>query len=317
MKIQKEEFVKITEKYLDGIKAIEIAKEYNVAHSTINLIIKKELGAQRHRLTKEQKNAIKNEYQQGKKIKEISEEFNCAVGTIANALEKLGIRPKSENGKHKGGFTELQKEEIIDLYVNQQRGKSYIGSLFGVSDCSISYWLKKWEIETIPRTEISKKIREVYGPTAGFSGRKHTDISKEKITDSSKKAWLNLNRQPTIGHSRTYDTIIGKVLGKFEVAYVQMCCELGETLPEVCRKRYHTPFGTYKPDFIKNSKFIEIKSEFTLRVAQGQYHDNHGKYSDNQWKKICYFSEYIHDLDVVILDHNHAERLFKRACILR
>ena len=128
-----------------------------------------------------------------------------------------------------------------------------------------------------------------------------------------KADWKKGERQVTIGHSRTYNTIIGKVLGRFEVAYVQFCKETDVKLPEVCHKRYETPFGTYKPDFFHNERFVEIKSEFTLRVAKGQYHNNKGKYSDLQWKKICYFMENIAPLDVIVLDGNEAQRLFLRA----
>jgi hypothetical protein len=92
-----------------------------------------------------------------------------------------------------------------------------------------------------------------------------------------------------------------------------MCHEANEKLPELWHKRYQTPYGTYKPDFVMNGKFIEIKSKFTLRVAQGLYHNNKGKYCDKQWKKICWFKENIASLEVIVLDSNEARSLFSRA----
>lgn len=313
MKIKNEERQKIANKYSKGQKTTDLAAEYGVSKITINRIIKEFLGVQKKRLSSEDLLSIQEGFKNGKTLKQLAQEFDCAMGTISYILEKNGLREKSDNGKHKGVFSAEQKEQIIDLYVNQHRGKDYIAKIFDRSDCCISYWLKKWEIETISRSEISTKIRDVYGPTSGFSGRSHTSESKEKTSESMKTIWEKGERQVTIGHSRMYDTIIGRVLGKFEVAYVQLCKETDGKLPEICHKRYKTPFGTYKPDFFHHEKFVEIKSEFTLRVAKGQYHNNKGKYSDLQWKKICYFMENIASLDVIVLDSNEAQRLFSRA----
>lgn len=313
MKIKNEEKQKIADEYSNGKKTADLAARYCVASSTISLIVKEILGSQRKRLTDKELSTIQDGFKNGKSLKELAKEFNCATNTISNILEKTGLRQKSDNGKHKGGFSVEQKEQIIDLYMNQHRGKDYIAKIFERSDCCISYWLKKWKVETISRSEISTKIRNVYGPTKGFSEKSHTNKSKEKTAKSMRANWQKGEREVTIGNSRTYNTIIGKVLGKFEVAYIQLCKETDRKLPEICHKRYKTPFGTYKPDFFHNEKFIEIKSKFTLCVAKGQYHNNKGKYSDLQWKKICYFMENISPLDVIVIDGNEAQKLFLRA----
>ena len=69
---------------------------------------------------------------------------------------------------HKGGFSKEEKAEIIRLYTVEHRGKKYIGSLFGRSDYNIAYWLVKWGVGSISRSDISKTIRQVYGATPGF-----------------------------------------------------------------------------------------------------------------------------------------------------
>jgi len=209
-------------------------------------------------------------------------------------------------------FTEDEKNKIIRLYTVEHRGKSYIGSLFGRSDYCISYWLKKWGVPSLSRSEVSKKIREVYGPIQGFVGRTHSESSKQKITKSLRKAW---RRGRTVGYAkcRTYSTVVGNVLGQFEVAYLQQLKEQQIELPTICATRFHTPCGTYMPDFEYQDRFVEVKSEFTLRVAQGRQAQIDGTMSNRQWKKINYVNKKIKPVSVVVIDKREAEKLFNRA----
>jgi hypothetical protein len=84
-------------------------------------------------------------------------------------------------------------------------------------------------------------------------------------------------------------------------------------LPNIVKKRYKTPFGTYMPDFEFDNRFIEIKSEFTLNVAKGKEKMSNGKYSDNQWKKIMWLSKNKKFVDVIIIDKDDAKKYFKDA----
>lgn len=312
MKVKEESYGEIVEKYLSGTKASQLASDYGVSYATINRIVKKKAGRQRTRLTKKECVNIENDWISGLDKKSIAKKYSLGILVISGFLLRRGLREKSPYGKHKGGFTQEEKARVIDLYTCQHRGKSYIGGLFNRSDGCISYWLKKWQVPNIPRSQISTTIRQVYGPTRGFSGRRHSLKSKNKTADAMKKLWLEGKVKVVGPKSRTYNTIIGKVLGKYEVAYVQKCYEEGN-LPEVCRKRYKTPFGTYMPDFCRNGRFVEVKSEFTLRVAKGQYHTAKGKYSNAQWNKICYFKDNIAELDVIVMKERKVQQLFSRA----
>lgn len=312
MKIKTEELDNIVARYLDGKKTTALAEEYGVSKATINKIVRDKIGRQVIRLTEAACTEIVFEYKSGCKIKDIAEAHLVCINTITRILQKTGDREYSQNGKTKGGFSESEKEQIINLYADQHRGKSYIGKLLNRSDGCISYWLKKWGVENISRSKISTVIRKIYGPTNGFNGRSHTADSKNKTATSMKQLWLKGERKVMIGKPRTYDTVVGRVLGSYEVSYVQMCIESGEIMPEICHKRYTTPYGTYKPDFFRDGRFVEIKSEFTLRVAKGQYHNNKSEYSDTQWKKICYFMENIAELDVIVLDKYESSKAFSR-----
>lgn len=215
--------------------------------------------------------------------------------------------------RHKGHFTKDEQREIIRLYTEENRGKKYIGSLYGRSDHNLNYWLRQWGVPSLPRSTVSKKIRQVYGPTPGFSGRKHSTESRKQISTSGKESWERLGREARIGKSRTYKTIIGNVLGRYEVAYLQKLQEENQPLPKLCRKRHKTPHGSYMADFEFQDRLIEIKSPFTLKVAKGQYARSDGVLSDCQWKKIDFVNKNIMPVEIIVLEQQEAMRLFTRA----
>lgn len=249
-----------------------------------------------------------------KSTKEISEILNIHKGTVTFYLRKnnVTLRDVDKNNK-KGSFSEKERKEIIRLYSEEKRGAQYIGKLFNRADTVMTYWLNKWNVPKNTRSEISGKIREVYGPTKGFLGRKHKKESKNEISKSGKEAWNKDDRLPIIGKSRTFNTEIGKVLGSYEVAYLQKLIEEKRKLPKTVCKRFKTPFGSYMPDFEFEDKFIEIKSRFTLNVAKGIMPDNHGKFSDNQFKKIKWLSKNIKKVEIIVLSKKTAFNFFKKA----
>lgn len=107
--------------------------------------------------------------------------------------------------------------------------------------------------------------------------------------------------------------MIGKVIGTYEVAYLQKLLHNKKELPSIVKKRYKTPFGTYMPDFEFDDRFIEIKSEFTLKVAKGKEKMVNGKFSDNQWKKITWLSENKKFVEIIVIDKKEAKFYFEKA----
>lgn len=158
-----------------------------------------------------------------------------------------------------------------------------------------------------------KKNREVYGPTKGFTGKKHSKKSKEQISKSGIEAWNKDDRLPVIGKSRTFNTKVGKVLGSYEVAYLQKLINEGVDLPKPNRKKFKTPYGNYIPDFDFGDKFIEIKSDFTLKVCKGELPQTNGEYSDEQWKKITWINDNKKPVKIVVLEKKEAFTLFVQA----
>lgn len=236
---------------------------------------------------------------------------------LADAIDKpynSVVRYCSERGiSHKqGGFTEEEKKEIIRLYSQENRGKKYIGALFNRSDFTITRWLNRWGVPTLDRKVIAKKLREVYGPTKGFSGRTHTKKSRTKISQSGKDAWGE-GREVVGRKSQTFSTIIGPVLGTYEVAYLQKLVAEGQELPSVARKRLKTPFGSYKPDFEFSDRYIEVKSEYTLALGKGEHTELNSHHNELQMKKLEYVSAHVKKVEIVVLTKKEAYFFFRSA----
>jgi len=263
--------------------------------------------------TKQDIEKFKINFLSGKSIKQISEETSFSWTIIKKRLLEEGVNTNRGNyNKKKTGFTECEKQQIIELYTKQKRGAKYIGSLFGRSDYNIAYWLKKWNVPKNTRSEISSKIREVYGSTKGFSGFTHKEKSKKQISLSGKKAWEDEKRIVKSSNSRTYETTIGTVLGTYEVAYLQKLIDNKQDLPKINKKRYKTPYGSYTPDFEFDDKFIEIKSEFTIKVSKGIIANKNGEKS-KQWEKINWLNKNVKKVEVIVLKQKDVKKLFEKA----
>jgi transposase-like protein len=213
---------------------------------------------------------------------------------------------------HKNILTQ-HKDEVIDLYVNKKYGKQTIAKIYGVSDNNVSYWLKQWEIPNNKRTDIQKAWSERHGPTTGFKGKSHKQETKLKVSKSVKKAYSEGRHIGNYARSRIFDTLIGKVLGTYEVAYLQKLLSNNEELPKIFNSRIKTPFGTYKPDFEYPDKFIEIKSQFTLDLANGKYPELKTKDNQSQLNKIKWVVENIKPVEIIVLSKKEVLELFSKA----
>ncbi len=316
-----EEIEKILSLKREGKSIYKISKETNLNPNTVKKWLKKngiEYKNEKYDFSHKRKNKFNEEalvkmYLNGNTVEEIMSTLSIARSLVKHYLEKNNIVINKGKQSTKGTFSEEEKNEIIDLYVNKKRGAKYIGEIFDRSDNNITYWLKKWNVIITDRKIISQTIRDLYGPTSGFKGKSHTEETKKNMSISVTESWNKEDRIAIIGKSRTYNTIIGKVLGTYEVAYLQRLVDEKKELPTIPKKRIKTDFGTYLPDFEYNDKFIEIKSKFTLEVAQGLYSDSKGKKSDKQWKKIKWTNENIKKVEIIVIDSKEAKLLFKKA----
>lgn len=241
--------------------------------------------------------------------RKIAEHLNRTVPAV-NARSRRHC--SKENWGKNINCTDEQKREIIRLYVEEKRGKQHIAKLHGVSDGTIGNWLKFWGIPSWDRQTIQKVAMGICGPTRGFLGRTHSKESRVKTSLSGKKSYETNPREPK-NNSRSYKTVVGVVLGTWEVAYLQRLREENEFLPKLVRTRLTTPYGTYKPDFEFPDRYIEIKSPYTFALGKGQLKTLDSNSNILQMKKLKYISKHVKHVEIVVLPTREAVRLFKRA----
>lgn len=253
----------------------------------------------------DEKNIIYLYCNENKELGYIADLYKCHKDTIKRYLKKNNVKLRYVNGSHKGAFTLKEKRIIIKLYVKELRGKSYIAKLFNRSDNCISYWLKKWNIPNNSRSDISKKIRKIYGNTKGFSGHHHSKKSKQQISETLNKKIKNGDIKDNFGCPKTIyiNTKIGKLLGSYEIAYIYKLILNNKKIPNINHKRLKTPYGSYKPDFEFKNKYIEIKSNYTIKMSK----------KTGQYKKIKWVNKYIKKVDILILNDKIAWKYFKLA----
>lgn len=84
-------------------------------------------------------------------------------------------------------------------------------------------------------------------------------------------------------------------------------------MPKPNRKKFKTPHGQYIPDFDFGDRFIEIKSDFTLKVCKGEMPKTDGTYSNEQWKKIQWVDGNVKPVEIIVIDKDDAFNLFVQA----
>lgn len=265
---------------------------------------------QYHKIPFTEYDKILNLYLHDKKTAaEIANEYAVTSPVILKILKRLNCKIRSR----KTQFTEADKQEIIRLYTIEHRGKEYIAKLYGITNPTLTRFLNEWGIAAIDRKTISKRIREIYGPTSGFTGKQHTDKSKKQIGNAVSHSYATGDKAVGVCRSKYFNTIYGKLQGSYEVAYIQQLLNENKPLPITHPRGIKTPFGTYFPDFEYGNEYIEVKSNFTYDVSTGMFGNKNGKFNDTQLKKIGWVKTNIKNVRIIIMDGNIAWELFKHA----
>lgn len=238
-----------------------------------------------------------------KSQEELSKIYNVSKGMISLFIKKWNL--KKINRIYRS-FTTEEKNNIIDLYVNKKRGKSYIASLYNCSDSTISYNLKKWKVKNIDRKTIQQNVYEIHGyKSNGFKGKSHSEISKSKISESLCKKYVETeNICMNEPRSLMINTKVGRVLGSYEAAFIQKFFIENNKFPEKPTQRIKTPFGSYLPDFKFDDLYYDIKSDYTYLIYK----------SSNQSRKVDWILNNTNiKIEIVVLDKKEAWRLFKES----
>jgi len=241
-------------------------------------------------------------------INEISIKTGFHYNTIRNKLISSNVKLRHSSYYSKWKVKKSQIQQIIHLYQKEKRGIQFIALQFNthwnnIRDILLKNNIKFWEKGILIQSNIKH-----YGQSKGFSGKKHSNKTKKKMSMSR----LGNCNNVTGPKSMFISTIIGIVQGSYELAYLQKLLNDGLTLPFKCGK-VKTKYGSYFPDFEYLDRFVEVKSPFTWDVCRGKQPNGKGIKSNIQNKKIKWTNKNIKPVEIIVLDNNEAKKLFLQA----
>lgn len=225
--------------------------------------------------------------------------YNTCKGPIKRLLNEYGVLRKGYSDGKKIELTELQKESIKNLYLNEYKNAIEIGKILGVSEGYINKFLQKNRY-TRSRSEATK---------LSVTGRKVSKKGIENMKRGQKNLVLSGKRKQNGGVCKRYKISGLKCQGTYEKSYIENLIKNNENLPKN-GELIITPFGGYYPDFKYENKFTEIKSTYTYDILIGNkknYWNN--KYDDKQLKKIKWVNDNILPVEIVIIDKNNIKEI--------
>jgi hypothetical protein len=157
----------------------------------------------------------------------------------------------------------------------------------------------------------NKKISE------SISGYTRTEKSKQKqaFTNTGKKQSIETKTKRALTRERKmangeYLGLRCKVYniqglncqGGSEKAYIELLIRENKPLPTNATHQ-PTPLGIYHPDFEYNNKFIEVKSEYTYKIFNGDLANINEKISLNQKEKATWVSRNLKPVEVIVINN--------------
>jgi hypothetical protein len=89
--------------------------------------------------------------------------------------------------------------------------------------------------------------------------------------------------------------------GRSEKAYIEKLIKENKELP-TNTKHISTPIGIYHPDFEYPEKYIEVKSEFTFKIFNGEIENIDNKISLNQKEKAIWVAKNIKPIEIIVIN---------------
>lgn len=181
--------------------------------------------------------------------REIAKEYNVNERIVSKIAQKDYGIPKNykligiKNNKDK--VFEISKEEIEELYINQEMSARQIGNIFGVQHSTILQKLKDFNIEIRP-----------FNYKAYYSNRKNNIPSK--YIDSNGYCVLVINDNHIREHRYIMEQFLGRKLSEEEIVHHINFNKLDNDIYNLFlfeNQRYHALYHNY----IENNDYIEPK----------------------------------------------------------
>jgi predicted DNA-binding protein YlxM (UPF0122 family) len=143
----------------------QIGDKFNVSVSSVMRLLQKyEVDARNHSSCKlkfdicDYKNEIISMYlNKSLTASEIAKKLNTTCGTINTHLKTWGVNLKTLAELVSGIDLNKHKEQVMDMYINQNKSMLKIGKHFGVSKTTIKKYLKLWGVRIKSQPEYSKQ----------------------------------------------------------------------------------------------------------------------------------------------------------------
>lgn len=190
-----------------------------------------------------------NQYSKGNILKEESKKkiSEGNKGRIKSPEEIEKIKNKLKGSKH--------SEERVKKFSERIQGNSFA----------------KGKKKTPEQVEKLRKFN---------TGRKWTEEQRKKLMcfyENQKFTWGSINNYIVNGI---------KCQGESEKKYIEYLLENNLPLPKRCNKFIKTPFGLRMPDFEYEDRFVEIKSEWTIKFYENSEQEIKDKWINENIKKI-------------------------------
>ncbi len=213
-------------------------------------------------------------------------------GPIIKILKENGILKKSKSNGVKIILSEKEKNNIKDLYLNNNKNCVEIAKELGLTNyfidkylCSVDYRRTKGDANSLYRTgkKLSKNIKD------------NMSLAQQKLAKSGK-------RKQTGGVCKTYIINGLECQGTYEKFYLEKLINDNIILPYKSES-INTPYGVYYPDFTYGDRLIEIKSDYTYDILVGDKISRFTKkISTLQYDKIKWINNNIKPIEILIID---------------
>lgn len=230
----------IIEKYKNGIRQSEIAKEYGVGQTTISIKMKKYYESLGIKVAKSENKGPKRkelpieeiikQYEAGIRVNELVKEYNLSKSTIVKAIGKYYEETGKDRIKHKGGpkRKELPMEEIIKKY-EVGVGIKDIVKEYNVSDPIIrvriqEYYLENNKAETNKKTTGTKRkelpieeiIKQYETGVSTTTIAKEYNVSGFTITTRIKEYYEKTGRERIKHKRKKRELPINEIIKQYE-----------------------------------------------------------------------------------------------------
>jgi len=144
------------------------------------------------------------------------------------------------------------------------------------------------------RSEESKRKQSLANKGKKQSEETKVKRAKTRMRKMAKGEYLGVR-------CKMYNVAGLRCQGGSEKAYIEKLIKENKSLPQKAMF-VSTPIGIYHPDFEYQDRYIEIKSEFTYKMFNGEITNIDNRISLNQKEKVTWVSQNIKPVELIVID---------------